>query len=200
MKIIGIYSVSTSQSDRPGLNMLVWPDSAMIRTGKPLFIPDDSPYRLFISPGFKISRLGKTITPKFARRYFDSVAPMAVIMPERSALRIAENRHPYATDIVADCAVVCGEFISMSNISPDSVFNIYNSDIYNTDPQSVVNDNMAWFEDAACEAVVFASIRNTLKIGDLIIPLLSGSGINAKPDAKFSAKIDEVELLSFKLK
>lgn len=47
-------------------------DSAMVREGTPVFLPDFAAgWRMCVSPYFSIGRLGKGISPKFAPRYVD---------------------------------------------------------------------------------------------------------------------------------
>lgn len=64
--------------DRPVLAA----DSAILRTGEPLFIDGEiSDWRSVVAPGVKISRLGTNIHIDFANAYFDSVAMFHLLMP-----------------------------------------------------------------------------------------------------------------------
>lgn len=49
-------------------------DSALVMPGRPLFLPDFSQHwRGIVYLGVRISKLGKGVAPKFARRYYDAV-------------------------------------------------------------------------------------------------------------------------------
>lgn len=68
------------------------PDSALLRTGNPFFVPDfDSEFRAFPSICFRIGRLGKSIASRFAYRYIDSwtasvaVAATGLLRTQREA-------------------------------------------------------------------------------------------------------------------
>lgn len=60
------------------------PDSAMILPGKPLFVPDFGADRWIgkISLAFRINRLGKNISEKFAPRYYDAMSVAMRFFPE----------------------------------------------------------------------------------------------------------------------
>ncbi len=54
---------------------LLYPDSAVVRDGKPFFVPafaDGWTYRLGLA--WRVCRLGKTIGSRFADRYYDAVS------------------------------------------------------------------------------------------------------------------------------
>lgn len=49
-------------------------DSALVMPGRPLFLPDFAQHwRGIVYFGVRISKLGKGVAPKFARRYYDAV-------------------------------------------------------------------------------------------------------------------------------
>lgn len=62
------------------LQTITIPDSAIIRSGRPMFLPrwaDEFIARPAIA--YHCCRLGKTISPRFAYRYCDAVAPAVVV-------------------------------------------------------------------------------------------------------------------------
>ena len=61
-------------------------DSAVVRPGTPLFLPDFAvDWRLEIVPVAVISRLGKWIEPRFAHRYYTEVSLAARLVPPQGA-------------------------------------------------------------------------------------------------------------------
>ncbi len=70
MKIIGFIKID-------GLpQMVLKSDSCMLVNRKPFFSPDDThDLRMTRCVVLRVSRLGKSIEPRFAERYFDAVAP-----------------------------------------------------------------------------------------------------------------------------
>ena len=61
-------------------------DSAVVRYGTPLFVPDfAAKWRLEIAPVVIISRLGKWIEPRFAHRYYTNVSLVARLLPPDGA-------------------------------------------------------------------------------------------------------------------
>lgn len=200
MKIIVIYDTDKNQA-KTGMNILVWPDSALIRSGKPVFLPDDN---LKFHLGFvaKMDGVGKTIKSRFAGKYYRSIAPALFFMPSRASERLNNKMHPYACDIVADFVVVCGDFIDKSELQTDSndtVIRLENKDLGSSselkDERIVVSSIGNRIDDSIEEA----SIRNTLKTGDLAGFILAES-YDAVPDSLIKIKVNNKLLIENKLK
>ncbi len=74
MKIILIESLTP----RPVATFL--PDSALLRPGTPLFYPEtDTDWTLRPLLAVRLNRLGKGVAPRFAARYYDSIAPALML-------------------------------------------------------------------------------------------------------------------------
>ena len=70
MKIIGYSKIDGE------VRMVMKGDSSLLVNRKPFFIPDwSSDVRVTPCVVLRVSRLGKNIAPRFASRYYDSVAP-----------------------------------------------------------------------------------------------------------------------------
>lgn len=93
--------------------LLLATDSSISLGGRPIFLPEISQRWLMqISPAFRISRLGKTISERFASRYYDAFTLAARLLPldlmdtlEKSGMR----HSPFATAF--DGAVSLGAWI-----------------------------------------------------------------------------------------
>lgn len=200
MKIIVIYDTDKDQA-KAGMNILVWPDSALIRSGKPVFLPDEN---LKFHVGFvaRMDGVGKTIKSRFAGKYYSSVAPALFFLPSRASERLHNKMHPYACDIVADFVVVCGDFIDKSELqtdSKDTVIRLENKDL---ESSSVIKDEtsvLSFIGKRIEDSIEEASIRNTLKTGDLAGFILSDS-YDAVPDSLIKIMVNNKLLIENKLK
>ena len=98
--------------------MVLKGDSCLLNGRKPLFIPDWTE-ALGVTDCLilRVSRLGKEITPKFANRYYDAVAPGAdfVAMDIRDAAK-ATGR-PWTQALAFDYSLAIGEFVEPSAFS-----------------------------------------------------------------------------------
>ena len=76
-------------------NTAVVPDSAMMRCRDPFFMPDNRQWQALCLFGVRIDRLGKGISPEFARRYYNecviAIHPFAVSEPDDTAERWARD-------------------------------------------------------------------------------------------------------------
>lgn len=200
MKFIGIYNNGPKPFAYAKTGMMVWPDSAFIRTGKPLFIPETGNFRLFITYCVRIDRLGKYIEKRFADRYYSEIAPVAAILPEKAAVRLAFGGHPEATDIVSDCALVCGDFISKDRIDEGCRLRVAEENLRDEEDRAVFEFTLDDVKEKTDDAICFASLRNTLKTGDVIIPDFPAESLRAERDTLIKTELDGDTLLRFKLK
>ena len=202
MKIMAIYKKEVDHL--PAMGMMVWPDSALVRNGKTLFLPvhQDGDAKInstvIFGLGLRIDRLGKSITKKFSSRYYDEVAPVAMIVSERTSEMIMAGKDPLCTGFVADYSVVCGDFISKEILSPDTVFSVrMNSE----DNATSYQFNIEHPVDELSECVVYASTLNTLKTGDIIVLILKNKDIiPTQSELRVNVDLNNNNLLNFKLK
>lgn len=87
------------------------PDSSVLKDGKPFFLPDFSDdVRAGVECVVKISRLGKSIPPRFASRYYNEVTVgvnfVACDLRERFEIR----REPWDLAVGFDNSAVLGKF------------------------------------------------------------------------------------------
>lgn len=200
MKIIGTYK-SESSRDASGLNILVWPDSAMIRSGKPVFIPEGE-HRLAVALAARIDAVGKTISRRFASRYFAEIAPMVFLLPAETADTITRRRDPRASDIVSDYSVICGNFMPAIKLDDPGSLK-FSVSISSLDPEneSRICDEII-IENPLTdiyEAIEAASGRNTLKTGD-IVGHINDVSFPAREDSVVRIFLNDNILLENKLK
>lgn len=140
----------------------LYPDSAPVLSPKPVFLPDwgvDAGFKAVICPSYRISRLGKAISPKFAARYYDEVALSARIFPGNSPI-LPEIARP---DIVKawDGSVVIGKWQPAAPGDPFIIAPEADPTLrIGVTPEAIDIDNMI----AAVSEIM------TLKMGDIILP------------------------------
>ena len=89
MKIIAVgmnYALHNKELGHTLVNkepvIFMKPDSAILKDGKPFFIPDFSDEVHYETEVVvRICRLGKNIAPRFANRYYDAVSSVKRVIP-----------------------------------------------------------------------------------------------------------------------
>ena len=140
-------------------------DSAVSNTGKPFYLPDENGRILAtLSVAIKISRLGKSISPKFSYRYYSEMAPAVHFYMPDMEKELHEMGLPTDPAHNFDRALMVGDFIPFK---PESEFRLS----LNETPAAVFSFTNL-FPDID-ESISLLSSFNTLKMGDLILPGLS---------------------------
>ena len=178
-------SAPVSVSDR--VDMMA--DSSIVLPGKPVFLPDEGEgFSATILPAFRIGRLGRSIAPKFARRYYDAFTLVLRVIPPRSS-DIPEGS---AIAVSFDSALSVGQWIPVDSI-PEVV--TLRSDIF---PHLVSFSRADLLID---DTISMLSRYFTLKNGDIIIPSLSPAPVfKLAVDTRVSAAVDSFNLLDVKIK
>lgn len=197
MKIIAVYKEDKdSDISRP---IMVWPDSSLVRSGKPVFLPSfESGCEILIGMGIKIDRLGKSIRKEFSSRYFNEVTSVALILSQDNARNLQENKN-LTTDFVADYTVVCGDFVSKESIKDDSRWEMKVSRSATGDEFKVVCDCSEFINDIPA-SIENASMRNTLKTGDIVVVVSLNSTLPAVKEGRVCVEVGNDKLLNFKIK
>ena len=172
-------------------DIFTFADSAVGRDVMPLFVPDFNPdgtqWQCRAALAFRIERLGKNVSPKFALRYIDAVGVVALLTPaapdgqERSFAQL-----PTWLGIM-DSGITTGKWLAL----PDEpiVMRVGDSEIAMPDA----------FEEAA-RAVVTATSLATVKTGDIIIPALPMAAVPVVTNTRLEASICGEKALSLKIK
>lgn len=173
MKTFVIENNSISYTDRDS----VWyflPDSALCNSGKPFFIPEFADkVEVCLSAVMKITRLGKTIQPRFAHRYYSEMAP--ALHFRIPALREKLMSEGFAPDMgqAFDRSLIIGEFLPAEEfLTKDTLALKINGRHASTWDGSA-------FKKSPDEILAEVSASNTMKMGDLILHALAeGVGID----------------------
>lgn len=101
MKIFAvIHNYGNTSKDSPmGTGDPAWyemPDSSILRTGNPFFVPDfDTEFLAFPSICYRIGRLGKSIARRFADRYIDSATVAVAVVASNRLRDLREQGMPW---------------------------------------------------------------------------------------------------------
>jgi 2-keto-4-pentenoate hydratase/2-oxohepta-3-ene-1,7-dioic acid hydratase in catechol pathway len=140
------------------------PDSSIIKTGKPFFIPsfsDEIHYELELV--IRINRLGKHIQPKFAHKYFSEIG-LGIDFTARDIQReCKKNGHPWEIAKSFDGSAIIGQFCPISDLNENNIgFHLTKN---NKTVQTGQSKDMIFSFN---EIISYISKFMTLKIGDLI--------------------------------
>ena len=166
MKVICVGQNYTSEHSLKTANPFVFlkPDSALLKGGKPFFIPDFA--KEFSYEGelvFHICRLGKNIAERFAHRYYNEVT-LGLDLAAQQPLDDAKKQGlPWDLAKGFDGSAVLGDFIPTADLNLEKLrFRLaLNHDVV----QRGSTDEMTWSID---QIIAYVSRFYTLKIGDLI--------------------------------
>ncbi len=170
------------------------PDSALLKDGKPFFIPDfskqvDYETELVV----RINRLGKNIAPRFAHRYYDAVT-VGIDFTARDLQRgFREQGAPWELSKGFDNSAAIGKFVPVSQFADIQNLN-FKLAIDNQIAQQGCTSDMLFKID---DIIAYVSQFITLKIGDLIF---TGTPVGVGPVSvgqHLQGYLEEEKLLDF---
>ena len=151
------------------------PESAVLKNGKPFFLPDhlgrvDYETELVV----RISRLGKNVAERFARRYYDAVTVGIDFTARELQRRLKENGHPWEISKGFDGSAALGEWVELDEDRRlDNVH--FHLDLNGQAVQQGCSADMLYSVD---ELISYISRFFTLKTGDL---LYTGTPVGVGP-------------------
>ena len=151
------------------------PDSALLKDGKPFFIPDFSKQLDYETElVVRISRLGKNIAPRFAHRYYDAVTVGIDFTARDLQRKFRAEGKPWELCKGFDNSAVIGDFVPVNRFK--DVQNLdFHLDIDGNKVQQGNTCNMIFKID---EIIAYVSRFYTMKIGDL---LYTGTPVGVGP-------------------
>jgi 2-keto-4-pentenoate hydratase/2-oxohepta-3-ene-1,7-dioic acid hydratase in catechol pathway len=203
MKIICVgmnYTDCNKEADNPLLTakpvVFMKPDTALLKDGKPFYLPcfsSDMQYEAGIV--VKISRLGKSISKRFARRYY-SEATVGVDMTARDLQQVFRQEGlPWELSKSFDNSAVIGDFIPLEGLEINTL--PFHLDI---DGKTVQESNTALMNWKTDELIEYVSRFITLKMGDLIFTGTPAGGGKAEIGNHLQGYIGDKKLLDFQIK
>lgn len=166
MKIVQVFSYDR-ESD--AFAMRTFPDSALLKGGKPVFLPyDGHEYLLSVGVALVVGKLGKGFAPRFADRYVERVAPVALFEDSTMAKALAGKNTDISMARCFDGAVNIGCMLPPHTLTETITFRLEplrgngsGAKEYGFSAQTVMP---RWRE-----AVSFMAQTMTFKTGDMVI-------------------------------
>lgn len=142
------------------------PDSAILKDGKPFFVPDFShEVHYETEVVVRICRLGKNIAPRFAHRYYDAVTVGIDFTARDLQRKFREAGNPWELCKGFDNSATIGTFISLEQAGGDLQNLDFHLDIDGCEVQRGNTADMLFKID---DIIAYVSRFMTLKIGDLL--------------------------------
>ena len=171
------------------------PDSALLRDGKPFFLPDfsdDVQYETEVV--VRICRLGKHIVPRFASRYYDAVTVGIDFTARDLQNRFRAGGLPWELSKGFDNSAAIGRFIPLEQLGGNVQQLDFRLDIDGREVQRGCTADMLFRVD---DILSYVSRFMTLKMGDL---LFTGTPAGVGPVAvgqHLQGYLGEEEVLDF---
>lgn len=142
------------------------PDSALLKDGKPFYIPDFSEEMQYETElVVRIDRLGKNIAERFAHRYYSEVTVGIDMTARDLQRRLRSEGAPWELCKAFDNSAVLGEFVPIEALPCDIDRLPFSLQM---NGQTVQEGNTSEMLFRVDEIIAFVSRFMTLKIGDLI--------------------------------
>lgn len=173
-------------------------DSALLTDGRPFFIPDftqrcDYETELVV----RVNRLGRSIAPRFAHRYYDAVTVGIDFTARDLQARLRQQGLPWDLCKGFDGSAAVGRFIPVESLGKSVQKLRFHLDINGQTVQQGHTADMTYSVD---ELVSFISNYFTLKTGDLIF---TGTPVGVGPvhiDDHLEGWLEEEKVLEMNVK
>lgn len=170
------------------------PDSALLKDGKPFFIPDFSNEVHYETElVVRVCRLGKNIATRFASRYYDAVTVGIDFTARDLQRRFRERGEPWELCKGFDSSAAVGEFVPLASVGDIQRLN-FRLEIDGREAQRGNTADMLFKVD---EIIAYVSRFMTLKIGDL---LFTGTPAGVGPVSigqRLQGYLEDKKLLDF---
>lgn len=145
------------------------PDSALVNSGKPFFIPEFSDeFEAFLAPVVRINRIGKSIASRFAHRYYTEIAPAVHFRASKLRKELLAAGMPADASHSFDRSMTVGDFISLDNIDDSASITLFKNE------EAVAGCEIEKWKNEIGNLLEKVSSSNTIKMGDYLIPQLLG--------------------------
>ena len=172
------------------------PDSALLKDGKPFFLPDhlgrvDHEVEIVV----RICRLGKNIEEKFAHRYYDAVTVGIDFTARDRQRQLKDKGHPWEVAKAFDGSAAIGEWVEIEGKDIQNLH--FHLDINGQTVQTGWSGDMLYKVD---ELISYVSRFFTLKTGDLLYTGTPAGVGPVKIDDHLEGWLEDQKLLDFRVK
>lgn len=190
MKVIGFTGNYGAGDGKPECYLMA--DSSILYTGRPFFVPDFAE-RFVAAPSIvvRMGRLGKTVAPKFAHRYWDAItAGFSVEAQQDGDSRLTALGRAF------DGAAIVGDWVPVADLE-DPLHAMVEVKVGDT----VVSSHcLADMLSPLDEMVSVVSRRCSIKMGDLLFTGDTAQGITLAPGMVLTAGICGRQVLDVKVR
>ena len=151
------------------------PDSAISRSGNPFFVPSETDsYVAFPSAAYRICKLGKSVAPRFAPRYYDEAAIGFSVVNVTLLEALRKRGMPWTRAVAYDRSCLLGNFMPISAFRNYAAFSAESGD-------SRLEYQLGKITTGIDQIVALVSCDNTIKT-PCGIPMIRGSRLRAGAD------------------
>lgn len=173
------------------------PDSALLKDGKPFFVPDfmgriDYETEVVV----RICKLGKSVAPQFAHRYYDAVTLGIDFTAREMQRELAAQGHPWDVAKGFDGSAYIGEWIDKELLPPVGNLRFHMNLNGQTVQQGFTGDMLRSIDDIICHV----SQYYTLKTGDLLFSGTPAGVGPVRPNDHIEAWLEERKVLDVRCK
>lgn len=181
-------------SESPVLSVL--PDTAVLKDGRPFFIPDFAePCSMQAHLVVRISRLGRSISSRFASRYYDAATVGVTFRADALLARLRAEGLPWDVAVGFDGAAVIGHFVPVDGLD---VMNVpFQVMLDGTVAQEGRTDRMVCCIN---DSIAYISRFYTLRQGDLLFTGAPAEAVGVRIDQHVCGTLDGEALLNFNVK
>ncbi len=170
------------------------PDSSVLKDSKPFFLPDFSEdIRAGIELVVKVGRLGKSISTRFASRYYEEVTVGVNLVAHDLQQQLACEGAPWDLAVGFDNSAVMGRFVALAEKTPAQGLH-FHLEINGVTVQQGNTAAMRWTVE---EGIARLSQYYTLKIGDLIYTGTPSPMVNVQIGDHLEGWLEGEKLLDF---
>lgn len=173
--------------------------SAILQGGNPYFVPDFA--ERFEARGalaLRIGKLGKSISPRFAHRYVDAIAPATLMVAKDMLEKLRKSGLPWSKAISYDRSVAIGSFrhVDFNAIAETKAEMLHQSEGETTCIDIATEETTGHLEKIISDI----SRDNALKTGDIILTGVKESGPTMHPGERMILKLGGEEVLKFNIR
>ena len=197
------------------ISIYTLPDTAIIKDNKPFFIPDfANPCTIEGHLIVRICRLGRSISERFAHRYYDAISVGVTFKAENLLTEYIEKGQPWDLAVGFDGAAPVGKFmplyeeITHNNDSTDDLgVNTHFKPLSQNISFTIKKNNETIFESRAKDQInhidkIIAHISKhyTLRQGDIIFTGCPAKGVSVNVNDHIEGFINQQKVLRFNIK
>ena len=171
-------------------------DTALLTSNRPFFIPDfATKCTCGIEVVFRICRLGRSISQRFAHRYYDAISVGVSFRADNLLKEQSERGLPWEIAVGFDGSAALGTFEPFQSFDPEA------ADFYMTiNDEEMQRGNIGNFVCGIDRAIEYVSQFYTLRQGDYFYMGMPSAPVAISNDCHIKAFLSGKELLSFNVK